>query len=68
MSASINTLTPFAPPIVTRNLTELIAFTSTPSPKQNVPLELAVFTKHLSYHLMCQRKYQVTVLQQLRTG
>ena len=48
MSASIYALAPFISPIVTRNLTDLIAFTFTPSSKQNVLFDLAVFTKHLS--------------------
>ena len=48
MSASIYALTPFTPPMVIGNLTELMEFTYTPSPKQNVLFNLAVFTKHLS--------------------
>ena len=47
MSASIYALKPFTPIIVTGNLTYLMSY-GTPSPKQNVLLDLAVFTKYLS--------------------
>ena len=56
MSASIHTLTPFIFTIVTGNLTDLMAFTSTPSLKQNVQLDLAVFIKCLSHSFNMSKK------------
>ena len=56
MSALIYILTPFTPPIVTRNSTDLMAFTFTPSLKENILLDLVIFTKNLSQSFNMSKK------------